>query len=73
MGVPCLAVICAYPLLSRWSRAEFPGKIDVVVSWEKQSAASLVVILLIKFLRKENWDQWVSEAGAYTRPFLSST
>ena len=61
-------LILAYPLWFRaWARATFPDALDTLELWEKQCGVSCVVILLVRGLRAESLDQFISTVFFYAK------
>ena len=66
-----LVVLLAYPLLgSGWLKVAFPRNNESLWQWEKQIAATCVAVLLMKFLKKDNLDQFLASAIMYLEASL---
>jgi hypothetical protein len=51
-------VILSYPLvISEWAKTRYPTKASSLTSWERQSAAGLLAMLVARFFRRQNLDQ----------------
>ena len=60
-------MVAAYPALSVWAKGAFSQNADALAQWEKQSGASLVAVLGLRYMRRENIDQWIADAFMYTK------
>jgi hypothetical protein len=60
-------VLCAYPALSIWAKATFPSSVDALAQWEKQSGASLLAVLFLRYMRKETLDAWLNDVFTYAK------
>ena len=64
----CAQLILAYPAWFRtWARVTFPDNLDALELWEKQCGISCAVILLVRGLRAESLDQFVSTVFFYCK------
>ena len=64
----CAQLILAYPAWFRaWARVTFPDSLDALELWEKQCGISCAVILLVRGLRSESLDQFVSTVFFYCK------